>query len=252
MKLFRLRNKLSLLQKVCLSGLLIAIIMLLQKIIAINYVPGLPFVRISLGGPALIIFSSIFLGPWFGMLIGFASDLFGYFFFDASGGGLLPQITAIYTLLGFLPYFIYELVRKIYSKKVIITIECLTFAGFLGAVTWYLATNTSLDLVIKIGFPIGLLVLTIALVVFVFIFDRRYKFELGFNVFQISFGAFISEVLVLLLFGCLMKAWAFGFSIYLLIFMCQTLVLFFNVAMETVLISILFKLTKKYMSYNVE
>lgn len=250
MKIFKLKNNLSILQKISLAGIFIAIIMLLQKIIAVNYVPGLPFVRLSFGGPAMIIFSSIFLGPWYGALIGFASDMFGYFFFDASGSGLMPQITAIYTLLGFVPYFLFELVRNIRNKKLIIFIECLCFVGFIAAASIYLFTTSSLDTWVKILFSAGITVLSIALVAFLFIFDKKYNFELGYNIFQISFCSFLSEVFVLLIFGTLMKGWAFGFGIYLMIFISQVLVMFFNIAMDTVVISILFKVTKKYMTYD--
>ena len=57
-------------QKICLSGLFIALTVILQKVIAINYIPVIPFVRVSMGGPALIIFSSVFFGPIYGMIIG--------------------------------------------------------------------------------------------------------------------------------------------------------------------------------------
>ena len=80
-------------QKICLSGLFIALTIILQKVVAINYIPIMPFVRVSPGGPALIIFSSIFLGPVYGMVIGIASDLLGYLIFDPKTMGFFPQIT---------------------------------------------------------------------------------------------------------------------------------------------------------------
>lgn len=252
MKLFKIRSNLTQLQKISLAGILIAIIMLLQKVIAVNYIPGLPWVRLSFGGPALIIFSSIFLGPWYGLLIGTASDIFGFFFFDASGFGIMPQITAIYSVLGFASYFIFEAVRNIRNKKVIVLLECLSFAAFLAAITMYLITSSTLETWIKIAFPIGAALLTAGLMAFVFIYNKRFTFELGYNVFQISLFAFLAEVLVLLLFGSLMKAWAFGWGTYLVIFISQTLVTFFNVAMDTVVISLLIKVSKKYMTYKQE
>ena len=76
-----LKNNLSIIQKITLSGLFIALITILQKVIAINYIAVVPFVRISFGGCALLIFASVFLGPWYGLLIGAASDILGYFIF---------------------------------------------------------------------------------------------------------------------------------------------------------------------------
>ena len=69
-------------QKICLAGLFIALTTILQKVIAINYLAFAPFIRVSLGGPALIIFSSILLGPIYGLFVGMASDVLGYFIFD--------------------------------------------------------------------------------------------------------------------------------------------------------------------------
>ena len=73
---------LTIIQKISLAGIFIVLIALFQKIFAVNYIPVLPFVRISFGGPALIIFASILLGPWFGMLVGAASDIVGFYIFD--------------------------------------------------------------------------------------------------------------------------------------------------------------------------
>ena len=74
--------RLTAIQRICITGLFIAIVTILQKVLAVNYIPVVPFLRISLGGPALIIFSSIFLGPLYGLIIGAASDVIGYFLLD--------------------------------------------------------------------------------------------------------------------------------------------------------------------------
>ena len=57
MKLQFFKTNLTVIQKICLSGLFMALIVILQKVVAINYLAFAPFVRISFGGPALIIFS---------------------------------------------------------------------------------------------------------------------------------------------------------------------------------------------------
>ena len=56
-----LKANLTTVQKICFAGIFIAVVTILQKVLAINYIPVVPFLRISLGGPAVIIFSSIFL-----------------------------------------------------------------------------------------------------------------------------------------------------------------------------------------------
>ena len=90
------KTNLSVVQKITLAGLFMALTAVLQKVVAINYLAFAPFVRISFGGPALIIFSSILLGPIYGAFVGLGSDLLGYLIFDIRQFPLYPQITAIY------------------------------------------------------------------------------------------------------------------------------------------------------------
>ena len=250
MKIFKVKSNLTILQKICLAGLFIAMVTILQKVIAINYVPGLPFVRLSFGAPALIIFSSVLLGPWFGALIGAASDILGYFIFDMSGSAMFPQITAIYALLGFSAYFVFQFVRSIYSKKLIIVIEGVCFALFYAFVAYYLFAVAEIDLWVKIVALALLLVLFTGLIVFISLYNKKVKFELGFNVFQISLCCFLLESIVLLAFGSLMKALAFGFDILPLIVTCQMIVTFFNVVLDTISLSLLLKVGKKYIRYE--
>ena len=108
MKFRFIKINIPVIQKICITGLFIALTMILQKVVAVNYIAAFPFVRLSLGGPALIIFASIMLGPLYGALVGAGSDLLGYIAFDIKAYPLYPQITAIYTLLGFAAYFIFS------------------------------------------------------------------------------------------------------------------------------------------------
>ena len=61
--------KLSQVQKICLSGILLALIIVFTKVLSVQNLPALPFVRISIG-PALIIFTSLILGPVYGGSVG--------------------------------------------------------------------------------------------------------------------------------------------------------------------------------------
>ena len=115
-------GKLPLTQKICLAGLLTALATILQKILAINYLAALPFFRISFGAPAVIVFASIFLGPFYGAAVGAFSDILGYYAFDMSSFGYMPQITLIYLLLGLSAYFVYFLIVKLKNDKLIFII----------------------------------------------------------------------------------------------------------------------------------
>ena len=136
----------SVTKKICLSGLFIALVAIFNKVIALNYIPLIPFVRISFGSIALLVFASIVMGPLYGLVIGAAADVMGYFIFDASSFGWFPQITLTYALLGFLPFFIYKFVLLIKSKKLMMIVEYGVMALALAGLSIFLALNNSIVL----------------------------------------------------------------------------------------------------------
>lgn len=240
-------------QKICLAGLFIAITTILQKVVAINYIPIVPFVRISLGGPALIIFSSIFLGPIYGAVVGFASDILGYFIFDPKTYGMYWQITAIYTVLGFVSYFVFYLIKLLKNRKLCFIIESLSMLAFATFISLFFILNNKVTLYSstydialwqKITIPIVVFALFIGLIIALFIISRKTKTE-EYSIWQISFACFILEVSVIVLFGSLMKSWAFNFNFFI-IATCQLVVLFFNIPINTLFISLFLRLTKRF------
>lgn len=242
-------------QKICLSGLFIALTVILQKVIAINYIPVIPFVRVSLGGPALIIFSSIFFGPIYGMVIGAASDILGYLIFDPKTMGFYPQITAIYSLLGLVSFFVFWLFKNIKNEKLccvielsalsLMAVEISLFFILNSEVTLYSTTYT-IQLWQKICIPIVLAVLTGLLVLFLFLMKKKINAEnASMNIWQISFACFILEITVMVLFGSFMKSLAFNFNFFI-IAICQLVVLFINIPMNTLLISTFMRLTNRF------
>ena len=123
-----IKTRLTVIQKICLSGLIMALVVILQKVVAINYLAFAPFVRVSLGGPALIIFASVLLGPVYGLFIGIGSDLLGYLVFDPRMYPPYLQITAIYALLGFVSYFVFSFVFSIKNRKALSIVEIIVLA----------------------------------------------------------------------------------------------------------------------------
>lgn len=250
------KTTLSPIQKICLAGLFIALVVILQKVIAINYIPVVPFLRISLGGPALIIFSSIFLGPLYGMFIGAASDVLGYFLFDPKSFSFFPQITAIYTLLGFVSGLTVYLFKHIKKDLIIYLITGFIFAGLLVFVTIYLFANNNLQLYgtvynlelwQKIVIPVALFILLSGLYVSMVFLNRKYKKEnLIISPLSIFISSFILEITVMVLFGTLMKGLAFGFQTYPMILICQIIVLFINVPLNCWLLILLLRITNRY------
>ncbi len=258
MKTGLLKTNLTTVQKICFAGIFIAVVAILQKVLAINYIPVIPFLRISLGGPAVIIFSSIFLGPIYGMCIGALSDILGYFLLDPKMMGFLPQITAIYALLGLVPYFVFWLFKHIKKNNILFIVEGVSFAALLAGITTYLFLNNNLQLYgstytlalwQKILIPSILLVLFAGLFVSSLLFNMKYKKEsLPVSPICISFCCFLIEITVMVLFGTMMKGWAFGFTTYPMILICQVIVLFINIPLNTWLLILLLRVTNRF--YN--
>lgn len=244
-------NRLSLTAKICLAAIFMVLAIIFQKVVAINYIAVIPFLRISFGGPAIIIFSSILLGPWFGLLVGLGSDILGYFIFDPKANAFFPQITAIYALLGFVSFFVFLLVKKLINEKVI-KIVAPTFIGlalvgvllpiWLAPSLKLYGSTYVLALWQKISITGGLVALTAFLVIFIILYARKNQ---DINVYQVSFSLLLIEVSVMVAFGTLMKGLAFGFATYPVILLCQIIVLFFNIPLNTVLISLLSKIIKR-------
>ncbi|MCR5185288.1 MAG: hypothetical protein K6C32_04340 [Bacilli bacterium] len=246
-----INNKLSLTSKICLAAVFIVLATICQKVVAINYIAVIPFLRISFGGPAVIIFSSILLGPWFGLLVGLGSDVLGYFIFDPKNNAFFPQITAIYALLGFASFFIFLFVKKLIGEKVIKVVapSFIVLALIAIVLTIWLAPSLKLygstyvlEIWQKISITAGLVVLTAILMIFILLYARKNK---DINVYQVSFSLLLIEILIMVAFGTLMKGLAFGFATYPVILLCQIIVLFFNIPLNTILISLLSKIVKR-------
>lgn len=249
--LFKGTSNLSLTLKICLTALFVALDVLGQKVFAINYLSFAPFLRISFAGPCIIIFASIFLGPVYGMLVGGLADLLGYLVFDPKAYPLFFQITLIYSVLGFVAYFVFRFVTLIKNKKLLLLIMVSFLSAiFLGA-SLFLICNSEITLFSstykietyqKVLIPIVLLILFAALVLFIVFFDKKKsEDEMTLSPIQIGFASLVLEVFVMVIFGSLMKAWAFGFKTYLVILITQSMILFINVPLNTIFLTLLIK-----------
>ena len=246
---------LSLTKKICLSGILMALIVIFNKVLAVNYI--IPFARVSFGSIALIIFTSIVLGPFYGLVIAAGADVIGYFVFDMSSFGWFPQITLTYAIMGFVPFFIYKLVKMIKKEKMIMMIEYITFAFILIGISLFFAFNNKIDLGYKVRdlqvyerilYPSLALLLFLVIIFFNALIHKKVKTEdLPVNIYQISLIVFFTEIFIDLLFGGLMKSWAFGWNLLLPIYLVQGVIMFFNIPYNTYLIFVIMKATKRFL-----
>ena len=249
-----IKTRLTVIQKICLSGLIMALVVILQKVVAINYLAFAPFVRVSLGGPALIIFASVLLGPVYGLFIGIGSDLLGYLVFDPRMYPPYLQITAIYALLGFVSYFVFSFVFSIKNRKVLSITEIVVLAVIWSIIAIFVLSRNEITLfssTYELSALSKALVCSISGVIFLAIILLSILIKPKDNniytsPLHICFASFICDFFVLVLFGSVMKAWAFGFATFLAIIICQALVMFFNVFIDTFFISAFQRFTKKY------
>ena len=100
----------------------------------------------------------------------------------------------------------------------------------------------TLELWQKIAITASLVVLTTGLLVFIILYAKKNQ---DIDVYQVSFSLLVIEVFVMVIFGTLMKGLAFGFATYPVILLCQIIVLFVNVPLNTMLISLLSKIIKR-------
>ena len=254
MKFQLLKTNLTVIQKICLSGLIMALVIILQKVVAVNYLAFAPFVRISFGGPALIIFASVLLGPIYGALIGLGSDLLGYLIFDPRMYPPYLQITAIYTLLGFVAYFIFSFVFSFKNRKALAVTEIAVLALIWAVVSVYVimsnqitlfSSTYNVPLLSKILIPSILGIMFIGVILFSLLYKPN-DGDSNKTPLHICFASFLCDLFVIVLFGSVMKAWAFGFATFLAILLCQAMVLFVNVMLDTLFISVFLKFSKKY------
>ena len=254
MKLTLFKTNLTIIQKICLAGLFIALIVILQKVVAINYLAFAPFVRISFGGPALIIFASVLLGPIYGGLIGAASDLLGYLIFDPRMYPPYLQITAIYTLLGVASYYVFSFVYSIKNRKALSIIEIAVLTAIWLAVSLYVILSKQITLfsstydvpvLSKVLIPSILGVMFLGVILFSHLYKPKEENSFM-SPMQICFASFICDLFIIVIFGSIMKAWAFGFATFLAIILCQAMVMFVNIVLDTLFICVFQRYTKKY------
>ena len=255
MKIHWIKTNLSFVQKICLSGLFIALTCVLQKVVAINYLGFAPFIRVSLGGPALIIFASVLLGPIYGLFIGASSDVLGYFIFDIKAYPFAPQITAVYALLGFVAYFVFSLVFSIENKRVMKIVEITIMLIIWAVICVFMFTRNEIRTIGSEPYKLNMLTKILVCVISGIIFsgivllsfllkpkdNRIYASPL-----HICFASFICDFFVIVLFGSLMKGFVFGFQTFIAILVCQAIIMFFNVLIDTLLISAFQRFAKKY------
>ena len=248
--------KLDHIQKIALSGLLLALTIIFTRFLSIQNIPIIPFVRISLG-PCLIIFSSLLLGPIYGGIVGGLSDILGIVLVpSALGYGINPFFTVVYTLLGVLPWVVYQLVKKIKNEKILYFLSVGTLSSLFVFLLFFLIFTSDITLFgksyhfewwVKLIILVSSFIFSVATSIgLIFInnyFKKKYEDKL-ISPYKIAFVSSVSELLVLLIINTIVKQIFFN-SDFLIIFFSQAIVYFINIALDTFVISLLSILVSK-------
>lgn len=218
-------------RKITISALLIALTVICLKVIAIN--PGFSFVRISFG-PALIIFSSLYLGPVYGAVVGAGSDLLGAFVFPT--GEYQPLFTLVYGVLGVLPWLLNFLFKKINNGK---------FAGIFFiflVILWVIAAGLMVwlfpqisDLKIKIIFSCVGVILAVGMLVGIFFISNHFKTkfpEYDDKFYRYASICLICEIIVMVFGNSLVKSFHYDVP-YMLVVEWMALISFINITINS-------------------
>ncbi len=105
-----MNKSLSVTQKITLTAMLLVLDIVATHIIRTPMLGNLPFIRLSLG-PAVVMYASLLLGPFYGAIVGGAGDLLGILIFSGIEGQINFLLTVVYTLLGILPWALEKATR---------------------------------------------------------------------------------------------------------------------------------------------
>lgn len=251
------------LRKMTLAAFLLVLNVLFINLSNLFLVEGLSFVRPSLS-PAIVIFSSLICGPFYGAIVGGAGDILAILL---RGGamGINPLITVLYMALGALPYFLYRYgksLKKIYSNVVFLGVALGLFL-----VVSLLAINlpglfdefdAGVIAIVRPVLSVLLSLFTVLAGVGIYFYQKKVGKEGGFTPYDGFFIAFVSELFLMVLW----KSIAFYFFYAYLSggtpipysFLLASLLLLcpFNVLVNTYAVTFLISLMKKLKKGEVE
>ena len=105
----------TIIHKISYSALFIAIGIILSRFVSLPSLFGLPFLKVSLN-PSIVMFSSFYLGPVWGLLVGTFCDVFGALLVP-QGGAFNPLFTIAASLTGLMPYLLYRVFNNKFASS---------------------------------------------------------------------------------------------------------------------------------------
>jgi len=207
-------------QKITLAALLLALAIVFTIVAKLFTVAPFPYLRISLT-PAIVVFSSFLLGPFYGVVVGIGGDLIPAFLYSTGSYNFL--LTIVYALLGVLPWCLSKITRRFhyfFSKPWPFLSGLSLF--LISLACFFFATNLLDEGFGEHAFTIKIIVFAVTLLIEslatigIFIFEKKERKKEQVNVrrasvYEIGFIAFIVEMLLMVI----MKSLAFYLFFYI-------------------------------------
>ena len=246
-------KKMTIIHKISYSALFIAIGIILSRFVSLPSLFGLPFLKVSLN-PSIVMFSSFYLGPVWGLLVGTFCDVFGALLIP-QGGAFNPLFTIAASLIGLMPYLLYKVFDNKFEKKypISLIIILLLISTF---ITIYFSLNNSIhsesgkkEYVIedwlRYVMIFGSFGLSIIYVVGVILIKNKFKnakINKYYNIYTIATSVFLTYFVFKIPVSSLIKSFVLNWHFWF-VYLVQNIVGFLACFVHIILICIILNVT---------
>ena len=247
-------RKMSQLYKIAFSALFIALGVILSRVLSINFLAGLPFLKISLT-MSVVLFSSFYLGPIYGTIISFAIDFIGALLMPIGPYDFLYSIPAI--VQGFTPFLLYVLFIKIHADRKYPIVLGILLLLMNAIVITFVLTHTNVKVTgedsititptLKWVIPLVSFLVSLIFYIGVIIFKTRFK-DSRFNQNYSLYVLVISVILTYFAFKIPISSWVtsyrMGFS-FELVYGAKSLTAFLSMFIHIIIVCLALSLSLK-------
>lgn len=248
--------KMSLLYKISFSSLMIAIFIILSRFLSIPYFGGVPFLKLSLAS-SVVAFSSFYLGPIFGLIVGTFGDIIGALAFPQGEFNILFTIAS--SLGGLMPYLIYKILTKTKVEvkypvvlSVILAALSIGLTIFLGLndqlPSYYSGRIYHLELWVRITLIVAIWVISIAFISGIFIVKYKFnknKLNNSYNITSIITSVFLTYFLFKIPISSLVFTFVYQID-FVLVYTCRNLLGFFDSFTDALIVLVALSVSLKF------
>ena len=250
-------NKMSMIYKISYSALFIALGIILSRFVSLPYLFGLPFLKVSFS-PSVVMFSSFYLGPLWGFLVGTAVDVFGALIYP-TGGAFNPLYTVAASLTGLIPYLAYRAIKFTrLDNKFPILLGILMGALNIFTIIFMIFNDTiksesgkttyTLYPWIKWSVCSVLLALSVVFLIAMFFIKKKFsqrKFNENYNLYIVASSVYVTYFFFKIPVGSLVQALLLNWNFWM-IFIVRTLTGFLTTFVHIIIICLALDLSLRF------